>query len=458
MSLDEYSAKKLVGQLIGKTLKGWHIDAFINHGKSAVVFLASKGDLSSALKVFDPEIVKRYGHEKQKKRVERELSLIGKSHPNLASIYDGGEEEGYLFIIMEYFPGKNLADALLDIPASEIRSIIAQVSSAAQFLEEISFAHRDIKPENIGISPDMKTVKLLDFGVIRPFDLSNITDEGEQLQFIGTLQYSPPELLFREMDDGSIPAWRAISFYQIGGVMHDLLMRKPLFEESKHPYARLVRAVEKEIPLIDNPSADPDFRLLAQNCLFKSPGHRLETVKWEDFRTTKIADPMDSARRRIAQHRVAAVQVTELPPDPEDLLRTQIFSLSTQIFSAVVSATKTDCFPRYSTQIFNLSQPYLLGVFFEPSTKDGLNSYFALYCRGMILDPISSVLELQISACICSKSEAMPMGPKSGLGVRIIKGALIDQDIRQHIYESLLFFYAEALDSQLELGEEVKWL
>jgi len=248
------------------------------------------------------------------------------------------------------------------------------------------------------------------------------------------------------MDDESIAAWRAISFYQIGGVMHDLLMKRPLFEEFKNPYARLVRAVEKEIPPIDNPAADPDLRLLAQNCLSKSPSHRLETVKWEDFRMSKVTDPMDAARRRIAQHRVAAVN-TEFPPDPENMLRTQIISLGTQVFSAVISAIKKDRFPRYSTKIISTSQPYLLRVMFEPSAPDGLNSCFSLYCRGMILDPISNLQELSIYACIGLTSESMPSEQESCATMRIVKGALIDKDIRQHIYESLFIFYAEALDN-----------
>jgi len=71
--------------------------------------------------------------------------------------------------------------------------------------------------------------------------------------------------------------------YQLGAVLHDLLMLKPLFEKFINPFSRLVRAVEREIPLINNPKADPYLRLLAQNCLAKSPNMRLDTVKWENF-------------------------------------------------------------------------------------------------------------------------------------------------------------------------------
>ena len=108
----------------------------------------------------------------------------------------------------------------------------------------------------------------MDFGVIRPFDLSNVTDEGDQRYFVGTLQYSPPELLFRE-EQHSLEGWRAITFYQLGAVLHDPLMKKPLFSDLSNPYARLVRAVEREVPRVDSTEADADLRLLAQNCLAK---------------------------------------------------------------------------------------------------------------------------------------------------------------------------------------------
>lgn len=456
--MNNHSAKKLTAELLGQTIGGWLLEKkYINHGKSAVVFPASKGGQKAALKVFDPEIVNRYGRDAQRKRVERERSLIGKSHPNLVSVYDGGEQGDFLFIAMEYFDGKNLAEVLLDIPPSEVRSLISQIALAAKFLEDTSFAHRDIKPENIGISPDMKSAKLLDFGVIRPFDFSNVTDEGDQLYFIGTLQYSPPELLFRE-EDQSIEAWRAITFYQLGAVMHDLLMRKPLFEKFKNPYARLVRAVEREIPLVDNPEADADLRLIAQNCLAKVPSHRLDTVKWEDFSQPKVADPMDVARRRIAQHRVAAVQASEVPISQEDLLNAQIFSLRTSIYYAVVSTTKTESLPRYSTQTIREPHPYLLRVLFEPSAKNDLGCYFALYCQGVVVDPAANLHELRTWACISLAREAVPAEPDPSAPGRTVKGALIEQDIRLHIQECLLLAYADALDTQVKGTGAVQWL
>lgn len=455
--MDKHSAKKMTAKLVGQTMGGWLIEKYIDYGKSAVVFLASKGTRAAALKVFDPEIVDRYGRDAQRKRIERERSLIGKSHPNLIEIYDGGEQGDFFFVAMEHFNGKNLAEVLSRIPLSEARSLISQIALGAKFLEDASFAHRDIKPENIGVSPDLKSAKLLDFGVLRPFDLSNVTDEGDQLYFIGTLQYSPPELLFRE-EDQSIEAWRAITFYQLGAVLYDLLTGKPLFEKFKNPYARLVRAVEREIPLISNPKADADLRLLAQNCLAKIPGHRLDTVKWEDFSQAKVADPVEAARKRIAQRKVAAAQSVEVPTSEEDLRNAQLFSLRTAIFSAIVSTTKIENFPRYSTQNIRESNPYLLRVLFEPSERIGSGCYFALYCLGAVVDATANLHELRIWACVSSKMETVPAEPDANAHSRTLKGALIEQDIRQHIQESFLLAYADALDIGAGGLETIQWL
>jgi serine/threonine protein kinase len=454
--MDKQKADEMSAALIGKTVGGWLIEKYINHGKSAVVFQAHRSGQDSALKIFNPAIVQRYDRSAQVERINRQLSLIGKIHPNLVSIYDGGEDCNFFFVAMEYFPGANLAQALLNIPASEVRPIISQIASAAKFLEDSSFAHRDIKPENVGLSLDFKCAKLLDLGVIRPLNLSNITDEGDQHYFIGTLQYSPPELVFRE-EQPTVEGWRAITFYQLGAILHDLLMRKPLFENFKNPYGRLVRAVEREIPRVDFSDADADLRLLAQNCLAKVASHRLDTVKWEDFSQPQVADPMDAARRRIAQHKVAAAQLPELPTAPEDLLELQCFELSTSIHSAVVSTIKTEGLPRYSLLKTRDGNPCLFRVLFEPSAKHGLAHHFSFYCQGAVIDSIANLKELRLWGCVSSTRELAPAEPDPNGPRSTVKGALIEQDIRTHVQEGLLLGYAEALD--LPSGSApVEWL
>lgn len=454
--MNKQIADKMAAELVGETVGGWCIQKYINHGKSAVVFLAERSGQMAALKIFDPEIVERYGRDAQLVRINRERTLVGKSHPNLVAIYDGGEDGDFLFVAMEYFPGDNLADCLSEIPPNEVRSLVSQIASAAKFLEDSSFAHRDIKPANIGISPDRRFAKLLDFGVIRPLDLSNVTDGGDQHHFVGTLQYSPPEFLFRE-EQQSLEGWRAITFYQIGAVLHDLLMRKPLFSDFTDPYTRLVRAVEREVPRVDFAEADSDLRLLAQNCLAKAATQRLDTVRWEDFSQPKVADPMDAARRRIAQHRAVSTQTVKGSSAPEDMLALQCFELRTAIHSAVVNTIKAEGLPRYSLLKILDPNPYLLRVLFEPSDKDGLTQYFSCYFQGAVIDPGANLRELKLWGCVSPTREFVPAEPDPKAPQFTIRGALIEQDIRAHVQQRLLLTYAEGLDSPIA-SEPVSWL
>ena len=147
-------------------------------------------------------MVERYGKEMQYERILREKSLVGAHHENLVRILDGGEcpATGYLYVVMESLPYKNLHECIADIPLAAVPGIISQIASAARYLEDRQLAHRDIKPENIVISGDFSKAILLDLGVLLPIGAESLTDV-DQRQFIGTLRYSSPEFLFRQEEN-----------------------------------------------------------------------------------------------------------------------------------------------------------------------------------------------------------------------------------------------------------------
>ena len=263
--MDYHKAKQMAEELKGKIIGGWRVVRYKGSGKSATVFEATRGRKKGALKVFDPELVSKFGVKKQMERIFREVDLIGKHHPNLIDIYDGGQcpETGHIYIVMKLLQAPNLAESLALVPRQKIWSFVAGVASAAQFLETLEIAHRDIKPENIAVTETFKPI-LLDLGVIRPIGLSRAPDYEHAKYFLGTLQYSSPEYLFRKEED-TVEGWRALTFYQIGAVLHDLIMRKPLFEEYKEPFSQLVMAVKETLPTIEASDVDSDLCSLAKS-------------------------------------------------------------------------------------------------------------------------------------------------------------------------------------------------
>src|SRR5882672_199456 len=184
-------------ELLNREVGGWVILDYMDCGKSAVVMRGRRDDKVAALKIFDPDLVERFGRATQLARIQRETTLVGKNHPNLISIYDGGEcsSTGYLYVAMEFVEAPSLASALLTLPRDRIRSVICQVAAAAEYLELLGLVHRDIKPENIVVTEAWARTILLDLGVLRPLSGSDLTDETNKKPFIGTLRYAAPEHL-----------------------------------------------------------------------------------------------------------------------------------------------------------------------------------------------------------------------------------------------------------------------
>ena len=280
--MDLPRAERMARELRGTQVGGWTVGPLLSLGKSALVLRANRGDTTGALKIFDPDIVARFGKEAQLTRIRRELGTAPHPHPHLVKILDGGacEVSGHLFVVMELINLPTVSSRLLEVPRDAILLMTQHVAAAAQHLETLRMVHRDIKPSNVLVNDTYSHATLMDLGVLRPIGESDITDESAPT-FLGTLRYSPPEFLLREEED-TMEGWRAVTFYQLGGFLHDLIMRKQLFSDAD-PYPRLVDAVRRTVPAVYADDIDPSLVLLAQNCLVKSPTVRLTLVQWESF-------------------------------------------------------------------------------------------------------------------------------------------------------------------------------
>ncbi len=297
--------------------RGWSNPKFIKAGKTAEVFKVEGASGFAALKIFNPTMFLGDIAPVQVSRLELQRdSLVGLKHPNIISMYETCPIPKYQTwaILMEYLPWRDLEDATTDFPPASIWLVAEQLASATKFLEKHGLVHRDIKPSNIIISADFATAKLLDFGVLRrsdTFDGSGTPFEGEY-RFVATRRYSSPTYLFGpaapEIDtvpDDFGTGWRALTFYQIGGVLHDLIMRRPLFADCEQRYgldarAALQQAVLTETPILENPQVDRRLIDLTRDCLTKEDAARLAQVTWERFsESTPVVPPWFSSARAL---------------------------------------------------------------------------------------------------------------------------------------------------------------
>lgn len=412
--MESARVKRFVSEWSGKALNGWSVGEYINSGKSALVFKTVHGANSAAIKIFDPELVERFGKEEQAERIRRELTLIGKHHENLVEILGGGytDEHDLYFVVMEYIDAPNLASVNKDVPIGQIRHLISQVAAAARYLEALDLVHRDIKPDNVAVSSDFKHAKLLDLGVIRPLTTENLqplTDREEQV-FIGTLQYGSPEFLLRKEEQTAF-GYRSLTFYQLGAVLYDMLEKKRIFSESAAPFPRLVQAILHDTPKIEPVGKPPDLVNLASNCLVKDPKLRLSIVNWDDFAPVlNISDATTAAKENIRKRRTrAAYEVSSAESYTEDENHRRRKQTLSAILSKIAeqlraASDENDLPARIVKEIpDDEGKQSVLFSHFKASSKFGLPTAFYFGIKLTLLEPTAQVIKLDCAAATSSQ-------------------------------------------------------
>ena len=289
--MDNVLANVYRDRFIGFKFNGYTVIDMIDFGKSAVVFegIASSGK-KLAIKIFDIELVARFGEDTQKQRIFRENSLRNHGIKGLVDIVDGGtfmkDNKEYHYIVMPFLHGCNLKKHIAqngawnEESAKNIFSCLNEITNHLLTIKNI--AHRDIKPENIMVMDDGEIV-LMDLGVLKPIGESDLTDVGDVKPFIGTLRYAPSEYLLRT-ESNTPDGWRSVNLYQIGAVLHDVILGVELFKQYSEPFANLVTAVIERSPQIDRADYNQEFVQLVRNMLAKDWKTRLQRASDNEIR------------------------------------------------------------------------------------------------------------------------------------------------------------------------------
>lgn len=212
--------------------------------KVALKFL--KAEFSS-----DAEIARRFLNEAK--------SYARVAHPNAVALHDfGQDEEGNLFIAMEYCEGVDLKKMLAEKPLAMIESIdvVLQVADVLANAHEKGVIHRDLKPENIMVRRGLRGLhaKVLDFGIAR------LMDGGTRLTVVGAIA-GTPRYMSPEQVEGKEVDLRA-DIYSLGVVLFELLTGRQPFDGSTIAEILRKQAVEpmphltEFAPELDYPDLD----------------------------------------------------------------------------------------------------------------------------------------------------------------------------------------------------------
>jgi serine/threonine protein kinase, bacterial len=216
----------------GQCFAGYTILRQLGSGGMGEIYLAQHPRLprNDALKVM-PTFCND-DHE-YRVRFKREADIAATLwHPHIVGVHDRGEENGQLWISMDYVEGTDAADLLQErypngMPPDEVLRIITAVAEALDYAHQRQLLHRDVKPANILLAhPDSgeERVLLADFGIARWVDdASGLTGTN---MTVGTVAYAAPEQLMGEQLDGRADQ------YALAATAFHLLTGTPLFQHS----------------------------------------------------------------------------------------------------------------------------------------------------------------------------------------------------------------------------------
>jgi len=196
--------------LIGRTLDGrYRVLRRLADGGMATVYLAvdERLDREVALKVMRQHLTHDESFVTRFRREARSSASL--SHPNVVAVFDQGEDDGCIFLAMEYVPGQTLRDVMREEGLLSPRAALDVLEPVLLALSEAhakGLIHRDVKPENVMIN-DNGTVKVADFGLARAVTSQTVT--STQGVLLGTVAYLSPEQVERGIADARSDVYAA---------------------------------------------------------------------------------------------------------------------------------------------------------------------------------------------------------------------------------------------------------
>jgi tRNA A-37 threonylcarbamoyl transferase component Bud32 len=227
-----------------------------------------------AVKILPPGLA----DDEMRRRFQREAETVAQlEHPNIVKVYDHGETNGTLYMVMEYIDGVDVAgfiDQNGPMLPEQVQRILADVGSALDLAHSQGLVHRDIKPANVMLedlgSGNYRTV-LMDFGLARIADVSRLTVSGG---LMGTLAYIAPEQIESPSDvDGRADQ------YALGIMAYQMLTGKLPFK-ADNPLAALMAHLREPAPDACSMRSDLSWTTCSAitRAMDKIPAGRFSTV------------------------------------------------------------------------------------------------------------------------------------------------------------------------------------
>jgi serine/threonine protein kinase/tetratricopeptide (TPR) repeat protein len=258
-----------ISDLAGSRVDRFAIKTRLGSGAMGEVFLAEDRLLRRqvAIKVIRLEHSKDATfHHRLQKEAERASQL---NNQHIAAIHDLIEQNGRLFLVMEYVEGETLRARMRGpLATPEFFSIGEQCLEGVAAAHQRGILHCDLKPENLMITPEGR-VKILDFGLAQPTKKEESTVTLSSTTLGGTPGYMAPEVLL-----GGSPDERS-DIFSLGIVMYEALAGHHPFrvEHAASTAGGILRCDPAPLPI----GAPAEMNAVLASMLAKEPAQRYQS-------------------------------------------------------------------------------------------------------------------------------------------------------------------------------------
>jgi serine/threonine-protein kinase len=325
--------------VISETISHYRIIKELGAGGMGEVYLAEDTRLGRqvALKFLPASF--QYDPERRSRLLAEARATSSLRSPHIAAIYDIGEHEGTMFLVMEYVDGELLSAKLKRGPLAiaEVINIAAQIADALSEAHALGIVHCDVKSSNLIVN-ERGFTKMLDFGLARADD-SNIQESGDRTKKVGeqtavgvvagTLSYmSPEQALGQAIDHRS-------DVFSLGVVIYEMVSARLPFEGDSMSEV-VDKIVHSDAPPISrlNYAVPAELERIARKCLEKEPDRRYQSMRelLTDLRNLqrdndsggqtatglkRKTEVIGRTRTRKAIDSIAVLPMENLSPEPE---------------------------------------------------------------------------------------------------------------------------------------------
>jgi serine/threonine protein kinase len=213
-------------------------------------------------------------------RFAREASNAARIlHPNVAAVFDYGEADKTVYLVMEYIDGESLSTLLAREGALDPRraiDIARQIADGLTAAHELGIVHRDLKPDNVIVATKRdgrEIAKVVDFGIAKAVSDSPQDSLTRSGLVIGTPEYMSPEQLLGD------PVDARADIYALGCMLYQMLTGvQPFDAETREQMIR--RRLNEPPPHVQQTIPELPRRLdtLIAHMLARSPNERLASA------------------------------------------------------------------------------------------------------------------------------------------------------------------------------------